>query len=94
MEFVSVRDFRLRPAEIWEKLKRQDIVITSNGRPIALLTPLEGRDLEEVQMLLRRMRAQIAVTNMRSKAAELGLNRLTSKEIDDEIRLARSEWQP
>ena len=37
MEFITVRDLRVRPGHIWERLAQQrDIVVTSNGRPIAL----------------------------------------------------------
>jgi len=91
MEFISVRDFRIRPGEIWEKLKDQDLVITSNGRPIAILSPVEGENIEETFALLRRLRAQMAVSRMRKEAAEAGLDRLSEEEIEAEIRKARDE---
>jgi antitoxin (DNA-binding transcriptional repressor) of toxin-antitoxin stability system len=91
MEFISVRDFRIRPGEIWEKLKDQDLVVTSNGRPIAILSPVEGENIEETFALLRRLRAQMAVSRMRKEAAEAGLDRLSEEEIEAEIRKARDE---
>jgi antitoxin (DNA-binding transcriptional repressor) of toxin-antitoxin stability system len=91
MEFISVRDFRIRPGEIWEKLKDQDLVITSNGRPIAILSPVEGENIEETFSLLRRLRAQMAVSRIRKETAEAGLDRLSEDEIEAEIRKARDE---
>lgn len=42
MKFITVRDLRARPAKIWEDLgKEENIVITSNGRPLALLTGVD-----------------------------------------------------
>jgi antitoxin (DNA-binding transcriptional repressor) of toxin-antitoxin stability system len=35
VEFVTIRDLRLKPAEVWDKLRRQrELVLTSNGRPV------------------------------------------------------------
>jgi antitoxin (DNA-binding transcriptional repressor) of toxin-antitoxin stability system len=91
MEFISVRDFRIRPGEIWEKLKDQDLVVTSNGRPIAILSPVEGENIEETFALLRRLRAQMAVSRIRKEAAEVGLDRLSEEDIEAEVRKARDE---
>jgi antitoxin (DNA-binding transcriptional repressor) of toxin-antitoxin stability system len=91
MEFISVRDFRIRPGEIWEKLKDQDLVVTSNGRPIAILSPVEGENIEETFALLRRLRAQMAVSRIRKEAAEAGLDRLSEEDIEAEVRKARDE---
>jgi prevent-host-death family protein len=91
MEFVSVRDFRIRPGEIWEKLRQGDLVVTSNGRPVAILTPVEGANLEDALLLLRRLRAQMAVSRIRQGAAERGLDRMSSADIESEIRQARFE---
>jgi hypothetical protein len=42
MKFVSVRDFRASSANIWKTLpEEQEMVIANNGKPIALLTPIE-----------------------------------------------------
>ena len=46
MKFITVRDIRTSPAEIWKQLpEEQEMVITNNGRPIALLTPLSDDTL-------------------------------------------------
>ena len=48
MRFVSVRELRERSASIWKALvEEKDMVITSNGKPIALLSATSGESLEE-----------------------------------------------
>ena len=38
MRFLSVRDFRDKSAQIWKDLPdEREMIITSNGRPIAIL---------------------------------------------------------
>ena len=39
MKFITVRDLRGRPTEVWTKLSRdKELVLTSNGKPIAILS--------------------------------------------------------
>lgn len=90
MEFVTIRDLRLKPAEVWEKLRRQrEVVLTSNGRPVAVIAGVNEDDVEETVSALRRARAQAAVTRMRRASAESEASRLTPAEIETEITEAR-----
>jgi prevent-host-death family protein len=42
MKFISVRDLRGNSAEVWKELPAErEMIITSNGRPIAILTEYE-----------------------------------------------------
>ena len=92
MEFITVRDLRTRPAEVWEKLRQhQDLVLTSNGRPLAIIAGIEETQLEATLAALRRARAQAAVARLRQEAAAQGLNRLTPEEIDAEIAAVHEE---
>ncbi len=91
MEFISVRDFRIRPGEIWKKHKKQDLVVTANGQPVAILIPAEGENLENILLLLRQLRAHMAVERLRQQAAASGLDRMSEEEIKEEIRQARNE---
>ena len=39
MDFVSVRELRSQSAAVWRSLAREkDLVVTSNGKPIAVLS--------------------------------------------------------
>jgi antitoxin (DNA-binding transcriptional repressor) of toxin-antitoxin stability system len=90
MRFVTVRDFRTRPAAIWEELPGiGEIVITNNGRPIALLTPVSDATLEEDLAVVRRARALQAVERMRRLSLERGNDTMPIMEIDYEIAAAR-----
>lgn len=94
MEFITVRDLRTRPAQIWDKLRQQyDLILTSNGRPIAVLSHIDEGGVEETLASLRRARAQSALSRLRADAAAQGLDRLASDEIDAEIAAARAERQ-
>ncbi|MBE3551206.1 MAG: hypothetical protein BLITH_0718 [Brockia lithotrophica] len=90
MRYVTVRDLRLRGKSIWEALRAgEEAVLTHNGRPVALLVGIEEGHLEEVVRLVRRARAQAAVSRMRERAKELGLDTLSEAEIDAEIHESR-----
>lgn len=90
MKFVSSRELRIRPGGVWKKLDQEkDLVITSNGRPIGILTLANEDSLEDVLATLRGGRAQRAALAMRRAAISRGLNRLTDKEIQEVIRKGR-----
>ncbi len=87
MKFVTVRDFRTTPAQIWKELPgEQEIVITNNGKPIALLTPISDTDMEDTVTAVRRARAATALKKIRSVAAKNGLSEMTMDDINEEIR--------
>lgn len=93
MELVTVRDLRIRPGDVWRRLRdHHDVVITSNGRPIAVMVEVaEGSDIDDTLAALRRIRAQSAVSRMRRTAAAKGLDQLTSDDVDAEIAATRRE---
>lgn len=89
MRFISVRDLSTKPREIWTKIKDEDVVITSNGKPIALLSGVTEETLEKTVRSIRRSRALIAMEEMQKKSIELGLDKLTDSQIESEIRTVR-----
>ncbi|MHB1276068.1 MAG: type II toxin-antitoxin system Phd/YefM family antitoxin [Candidatus Humimicrobiaceae bacterium] len=92
MKFVSVRDFRIRPGDIWKQLKiDKDIIITSNGKPIAILNPVEAENLESSITVLRRARALLALEEIQKESALKGIDKLSEEEIEEEIESSRSE---
>jgi antitoxin (DNA-binding transcriptional repressor) of toxin-antitoxin stability system len=94
MEFITIRDLRTRPGQIWDKLRQQrDLILTSNGKPIAVLSHIDEGGVEETLASLRRARAQAALSRLRADAAAQGLDRLSTDEIEVEIAAARSERQ-
>lgn len=94
MSFVSIRDMRTRPGEVWKQLEEEgDLIVTSSGRPFALMIAAEGEDVEQLLLALRRAKAQLAVSRMRTQAAQKGLDRMTEAEIEAEIKQTRRERQ-
>ena len=92
MGYVSVRDLRLHPGAVWEKLRRQrQIVLTSNGRPVAIIVEVGEDEVEATLAALRRARAQAAVSRLREAASETESSRVSDQEIEAEIARARQE---
>jgi antitoxin (DNA-binding transcriptional repressor) of toxin-antitoxin stability system len=89
MRFISVRDLNTKPKEIWGKIKNDEVVITSNGKPIAVLSGVTEENLEKTVRAIRRSRALIALEEMQKKSIELGLDKLTDSQIESEIQAVR-----
>jgi antitoxin (DNA-binding transcriptional repressor) of toxin-antitoxin stability system len=83
MRFVSVRDLRTSSANIWKTLpQEQEMVITNKGKPVALLTPLSDRTLEDTLSAVRRAKAVNAVKKMQEISSVLGNDKMTLEEIN------------
>ncbi len=90
MKFVSVRDLRGKAAEIWKALPGEgEMVVTSNGRPIAILAAVNESNLEESLSAFRRARAVEAVAGLQRESARPGARRISMDEIDAEIKVVR-----
>ena len=90
MQFMAVRDLRGKSAEAWEKLERErEIVITSNGKPIAIMTAVSEENLEEALTVMRRLQAIMAAEALQKRSAEKGIDKLSAREINEEIRAVR-----
>ncbi len=92
MDFVTVRELRSESAEVWEKLETgEELVITRNGKPFALLVHTEPAQLEQTLRAIRSERFAAMVQKMHEHAVERGLDRMTMDEIDAEIAQVRKE---
>ena len=92
MKFVSVRDLRGKSAEVWKKLPGQrEMIITCNGRPIAILAAVNESNVEESLSAFRQARAVEAVASLQRRSVEQGTNNITMDEIDAEIKAARGK---
>ena len=92
MRFVSVRELRGQSAAVWKALaKEKDLIVTSNGKPIALLSATSDESLEESLSALRRARAQAAATAMQQASVKAGTDQLSLQDINAEIDATRSQ---
>jgi len=91
MKFVSVRDLRGKSADIWRELPdEREMVITSNGRPVAILAAVSESNLEESLSAFRQARAIDAVASMQRTSAARGLGALSPEDVEAEIAAVRS----
>lgn len=90
MKFVSVRDLRGRSAEIWRELpEEREMVVTSNGRPIAILATVNESNLEESLAAFRQARAIEAVSHIQRRSVAAGTDAISAEEIEAEIAATR-----
>jgi len=95
MEFITISDLRLRSSEVWNKLRQQhEMILTSNGRPVAVIVDVREDNVEETVTALRRARAQAAVSRLRQAAAAEGREGMSPADIEAEITQARHERKP
>jgi antitoxin (DNA-binding transcriptional repressor) of toxin-antitoxin stability system len=92
MKFISVRDLRGKSAEVWKELPAErEVVVTSNGRPIAILSAVSESNLEESLSAIRQARAAEAVMSLQRLSVEEGTDNTTMEEIDAEIKAVRKK---
>ncbi len=90
MRFVTVRELRSRSAEVLHRLAAEsDVVVTSNGRPVAILSAVSPEGLEDSLAALRRARAVGAVSAMQGQSVAAKRHRMSRAAIAAEITAAR-----
>ena len=92
MKFLSVRDLKTKSSQVWKDLPEQkEMVVTSNGRPIALLSSINENNLEQVLTAFRRARATNALTSIQYDSIQKGTDMISMDEINAEIGVIRSK---
>ncbi len=91
MKFLSVRELKSKSAKVWKELPSQkEMIVTSNGRPIAMLSSINEDNLEQVLNAFRIARATNAVASIQYESAEQGTDKISMEEIEVEIQAVRS----
>jgi len=92
MKFLSVRDLKTKSSQVWKDLPEQkEMVVTSNGRPIALLSSINENNLEQVLTAFRRARATNALASIQYDSIQNGTDMISMDEINAEIGVIRSK---
>jgi hypothetical protein len=96
MEFVPYRVLRNEPSALRQKLEEQgELVVTVDGKPFAVMIDLSGNDsLDDILLMVSRLRAQMAARAIRSQARRDGLDALDDDQIDDLVQKTRLERTP
>ena len=90
MRFLSVRDLRGKSAQVWKELPREkEMIVTSNGRPIAILSAVDESTLEESLAAWRRVRATQAVVSIQYESMRKGTDKISMEEVESEIDRTR-----
>ncbi|MDY0087513.1 MAG: type II toxin-antitoxin system Phd/YefM family antitoxin [Coriobacteriia bacterium] len=90
MKFVSVRDLRGKSADIWRELPdEREMVITNNGRPVAILAAVNESNLEDSLAAFRQARAVDAVAALQRRSAARDGDAFSADDIEAEIAAVR-----
>lgn len=90
MKFLSIREFRGNTAAVRKELDTErEIVLTANGKPFAMLTPVEPDSVEEEVLAIRQARARLAIDRVREHARATGLEGMTMQQVDALIAKTR-----
>ncbi len=90
MKFLTVRDLRNKSAQIWKELPdEQEMVVTNNGRPIAILSTVNENNLESSLNSIRKARAAQAISSLQQDSVKQDIHKLSLDDINDEISEAR-----
>lgn len=94
MKFISVRDLRGKSADVWKDLPgEREMIITNNGRPVAILAAVSESNLEESLSAFRQARAVDAVASLQRRSVEQGTDKIAMEDINAEIRAVRQKRQ-
>ncbi|MCC6194844.1 MAG: type II toxin-antitoxin system Phd/YefM family antitoxin [Burkholderiales bacterium] len=86
MKIVTIRDFRTRPRQVRDALRgEREAVLTANGRPVAVMIPVDAGSIDRTIETLRRARALEALRAIRAQR-----KRMTAKDIAAIIAKARN----
>lgn len=93
MEFVPYRVLRNKPTALRQQLREQgELVVTVDGKPFAVMIDLGGSEnLDEIMLLVSRLRAQMAARSIRSQARRNGLDQMNVEQVDALIQKTRQK---
>lgn len=85
-----MRELRNTPGRLWSALAaRETVALVGDGAPRALLLEIPDGDLEGTLEVVRRARAQLALSRLRARAAVTPA--LSDDQIDAEVQAERAE---
>jgi prevent-host-death family protein len=89
-KMITVRTLREQLGEVWDALESSgEVVVTSNGKPIAVITPTSENSLEQDLRAIRQAKAAVALGTLQTQAVRNGTSSMTAAEIDAEIQAVR-----
>jgi prevent-host-death family protein len=87
---ISINDLKKQPIGQWlQSVDKGDLVVTSQGRPVAVLLPIHAESLESTLSVLRSVCAAQSLRALQQAAAANGTCELSGEDIDAEIAAVR-----
>ena len=92
MEFIPYRTLRNEPTALRQKLQDEgELVITVDGKPFAVMIDLtSGENMDDILLMVSRLRAQMAARAIRSQARRDGLDNISDEQVDALIQTTRT----
>ena len=92
MNLIAITDLK-QPRRLKQRLREeQELLLTSDGRPVAIIAHVgAGDDPEAMLLSIRDARSRLALSRVRETAARRGSSRPTLAEINREVAAARAE---
>jgi hypothetical protein len=92
MQFVPYRDLRNEPSALRKKLASEgELVVTVDNKPFAMMINLDDENLQDILLMVSRLRAQMAARSIRSEARRNGLDKMNLKDVNAVIKKARAD---
>ncbi len=67
-----------------------ELILTVDNKPFAVMIDLGDEDIQDILLMLSRLRAQMAACSIRRQARQDGLNNVRMKDINTLIRKTRA----
>ena len=91
---IASRELSSKPGTVLSKVATEGaMVVTRDGRPMAILTPTSAESLVEDLQEIAFSQGRRAVRNMRAAADKVGVSMMSFEEIETEIQAVRKNPQ-
>ena len=92
MQFVPYRDLRNEPSALRKKLANEgELIVTVDNKPFAVMINLGDENVQDILLMVSRLRAQMAARAIRSQARRDGLDKMTLKDVNALVKKTRAE---
>ena len=92
--YASLRDIQLNARAVLGEAMDADerhVIVTSHGKPVAVMLPIEPGELTGVERALRSWQLKTAAEALRAAVRQPGTHPASMREINSEITRARRE---
>lgn len=95
MDYVIVRELRAESGKVWDRVEAgEEIVVSRNGKPFALLLHTAPADVESALRAYRAARLGTVLDRIQAHAVTKGLDTISNADIKAEIAAVRSARTP